>query len=148
MSSPALTLYTDRPDYSSAGASKMIFIKPCDPTQFDFDDSDEQMATIHCFPFPNCSQTDGMEAFVGVCVPEDSEGFQLSEAQSSRLLCHFLVQQLPDLAFEEAVESLTGMYEFYRESPVALLSPPPPIQSVKARITGSYTAPVYPVTEE
>ena len=125
----------------------MSSIEQCYPLRFDSDDQSDQLDMVRCVTFPICSQSDGMQAFVGVCVPEEGEGLQLSEAQMSRLFCHFLVQQLPDRAFVEAVESLTGMYDFYRDSPPALPSPTPN-QSVKVRITGSYTAPVYPITEE
>jgi hypothetical protein len=148
MSFPALTPFTDRPDYSSVGASPISSIEQCYPLRFDSDDQSDQLDMVRYVTFPICSQSDGMQAFVGVCVPEEADGLQLSEAQMSRLFCHFLLQQLPDLAFEEAVDSLTGMYEFYRESLTALPALTPPNQSVKARITGTHTAPVYPVTEE
>ena len=104
------------------------------------------MASDFWFRIPVCSHADGMEAFLDVCVPSESGSFVLSKAEAYRLFCHALVQQLPDAAFDEAVEALSGMYEFYQDSPMlpAPLSP----QSLKARITGSYTAPVYPITEE
>ena len=87
-----------------------------------------------------------MHAFLDVCLPGQSAAFTLSETDMYRLLCHAIVQQLPDVAFQEAVESLTGMYSFYQNSPALLDSPPTPY--VKAKITGSYVAPVYPVMED
>ncbi len=87
-----------------------------------------------------------MEAFFDVCIPNESEGISLSPAATYRLLCHVLIQHLPEVAFAEAIESLKGMYEFYGDSPALLASPPP--LSVKATVTGSYIAPVYPITAE
>lgn len=57
-----------------------------------------------------------------------------------------MLQYLPDEAFGEVVDSLNGMYEFY-DSP-SELPLIPELSVVKARVTGSYSAPVYPVTEE
>jgi hypothetical protein len=118
----------------------------CDPVPFDSDDSEVWTGSNFWIRFPVCADPDGMQAFFDVCVPDESGTFSLSETDVYRLLCHVLVQRLPPAAFGEAVAALTGMYEFYRDSP-ALLSPPPP-RSVKARVTGSYTAPVYPIMEE
>lgn len=147
MLSPVSTPYIDMLDYSSAGALQMSCIEPCYPLQFSADEPDDQAEAVRYFMFPLCSQSDGTHAFVGVCIPEVSSALELNNAQTSRLLCHFLVQHLPDLAFEEAIESLAGMYEFYRESPPEL---PAPLQnpSVKARVMETYTAPVYPISEE
>ena len=88
-----------------------------------------------------------MQAIFDICVHGEGETVTLSKTDWYRLYCHAMVQQLPDSAFEEVVEALNRMYEFYHESP-ALLIPPPPPQSVRARITGSYTAPVYPFMED
>lgn len=87
-----------------------------------------------------------MQAFFDVCLPGESGEFSFTETEVARLLCHALVQHLPDVAFGEALETLTGMYEFYREVPA--LPAPPLLRSVKAKITGSYTAPVFPIMEE
>lgn len=82
-----------------------------------------------------------------MCVPSDSEVFTLSETDAYRLFCHIVVQLLPAGAFSEAVESLTQMFEFYREPPLALPAQAAPA-SVQAKVSGSYTAPVYPITED
>lgn len=64
-----------------------------------------------------------------------------------RLLCHALLQRLPDEALSEAVQSLFDMNEFYHlPQSVAPLSLPQ--KSIPVRITGSYMEPVYPITEE
>lgn len=126
----------------------MILIEPCSHIKLDRDESEEGMTAFRCFPFSICSQPNEMQAFVGVCAPEDPDGsIQLSEAQTARLLCHFMVQRLPDAAFDETVETLAGMYDYYRESRPALPAPES-TQSFSAVISGGYTEPVYPVSEE
>ena len=87
-----------------------------------------------------------MQAYFDVRVAEKGGRLSLSEADLYRFYCHAVLQHLPDVAFGEAVEALNGMYEFYQDMVPVLPAPPP--QSVKARITGSYTAPVYPILEE
>lgn len=63
------------------------------------------------------------------------------------MICHALVQQLPETAFGEAVESLAGIREFYRDSPALLKAVHAPM-SIKAKVTGSFTAPILPVLED
>lgn len=87
-----------------------------------------------------------MQAFFDVCVPSEGGESSLSEIETSRLICHAFVQHLPKAAFREAVEALAGMLEFYRDSPAILAESFP--SSVKARLTGSYSAPVFSVSEE
>jgi len=66
------------------------------------------------------------------------------ETVATRSLCQALLQQLPEEALTEAVESLLGMYEFYN---VSLPTPPQsPGKSTPVQVTGSYTEPVYPAT--
>lgn len=146
MSSRALMAFTDRPDFSSAGVSRMNSIGRCDPVPYDSGEQEEWIPS-HCwFRFPVCEHADGMQAFFDMCVPGENGTFSLSQAETYRLLCHSLVQHLPETAFGEAVEALTGMYDFYRYS-TAIPAPALP-HSVKARVTANYTAPVFPVLEE
>ncbi len=88
-----------------------------------------------------------MHVFLGLCVPEYGEEFHMTNYETSRMVCHLVIQNLPDSAMGDAVESLKGMYEFYRDPPLAIpvtaRNPP-----VKATVSRSYTAPVYPITEE
>jgi len=147
MSSRALMPSTDRLGSFSAGASRTNFIERCDPLPFESEDSDEGTGPYRRFRFSVCNHPDGMQAIFDICVHGEGETVTLSKTDWYRLYCHAMVQQLPDSAFEEVVEALNRMYEFYHESP-ALLIPPPPPQSVRARITGSYTAPVYPFMED
>ncbi len=145
-SSLDLTLSTDRPETFSAGVSLVSYIGRCDPVPYDAGAEDSTQSD-HWFRFPVCEQPDAMHAYFDVFVPSDSEVFSLSETDAYRLFCHIVVQRLPDRAFAEAVESLTQMFEFYRESPRVLPAQAAPA-SVKAKVSGSYTAPVYPITED
>jgi len=80
-----------------------------------------------------------MQAYFDVCLPAENEGISLSET-------HALVHQLPETAFSEAVEALSGMYSFYRKQPESIAIPAP--APVKARVTANYTVPVYPISED
>lgn len=146
MSSRALTPFTARPEYSFVGASRTSSMGRCDPVPFESDDTDERITSDCWLRFPVYVRPNGERGFFDICVPSEGEVLTLSEADAYRLLCHTLIQRLPDIAFKEAVDALTGMCEFYRHTP----SLPAPVsgRSTKARITGSYTAPVFPVTED
>lgn len=72
---------------------------------------------------------------------------ELPEAVLKRLLCHALLQWLPDEGLDEAAESLFHMNEFYR-LPRYVPPPPLPRKSVPVRMGKAIIAPVYPVTEE
>ena len=124
----------------------MNSIGRCDPVPFDSDDPDEWTTSDGWIRFPVCDCPDGTRAFFDICIPGEDGVLSLSETDAYRLLCHALVQHLPELAFPEAVEALTGMYGFYRKSET--LPAPPSRRSMKTRITGNYTAPVFPVLEE
>jgi hypothetical protein len=100
----------------------------------------------HWIRFPVCGETTGIQAYLDVCVPSANETFSLSETDVYRLMCHALVHRLPQAAFGEAVESLSRMYDFYQDLPILPTSCPP--DSMKARITGSCTAPIFPVLED
>jgi hypothetical protein len=71
----------------------------------------------------------------------------LPEPILNRLLCHGLLQRLPDEALSEAMELLCGMYEFYRRPPSQPPALPAPM-SIPVRMLPSVVRPVYPVTEE
>ena len=146
MSSRALTPFTAKPAFSSAGVSRTNSIGRCDPVPFDRADADESTVADCWIRFPVCDRAEGIQAFLDVCVPSDNGTLSLSEADACRLLCHALVQHLPAAAFGEAVEVLTGMYEFYRTLPA--LPALPSYRPFKAKVTGAYTVPTFPVLEE
>jgi hypothetical protein len=52
-----------------------------------------------------------------------------------RLLCHTIIQQLPDTAFQEAVESLKDMWEFYAHTPKL----PEPLPVATSKLQGKVT---------
>src|SRR5437763_15994995 len=118
MSSQALIPFTGRLDTSSVGVSRMNFIGRCDPVPFNSGEGDEGTTSNCWLRFPVSVRPDGEQAFFDVCIPGESRIFSLSETNAYRLLCHALVQHLPDTAFGEAVEALSGMYEFYRTTPM------------------------------
>lgn len=64
-----------------------------------------------------------------------------------RLLCHLLVDHIPDRGVPELCESLGGMYEFYAIAPEH-----PPLLPRQQRITGvrgrSYERPEFHIEEE
>jgi hypothetical protein len=133
-------------DTSFDGASQTSYTGRWHPDLFDSEQLDDCNPSDHWFRFPVCTHSDGMQAFLDVCVTGETEAISLTEAETYRLLCHVLVQHLPEPAYLEAVEALNGMCAFYRGLPGYPALPAP--QSVKAKITGSFTAPVYPVSDE
>ena len=146
MSSHALTNFTPRQDFFSAGVSRINSIGRCDPLPFNLDD-EEGLPVSDCWiRFPLSEDRSGIPAFFAVCVPTEGGTFSLSKTDTYRLLCHAMVHSLPETAFEEAVETLAGMYEYYRETPMIPAEPAP--QSVKVKVTGSYATPIFPVLEE
>jgi hypothetical protein len=72
---------------------------------------------------------------------------ELPEPILKRLLCHALLQRLPNEGLNEAVESLFHMNEFYR---LPHYVPPPslPRKSLTVQMGPGYVRPVFPVTEE
>ncbi|MHB1426292.1 MAG: hypothetical protein ACYC3I_24265 [Gemmataceae bacterium] len=72
---------------------------------------------------------------------------ELPEPLLQRLLCHALLQCLPDEGLDEAVQSLGDMNEFYR-LPRYVPPPPLPRKSIPVRMGKPIIAPVYPVTED
>jgi hypothetical protein len=146
MSSHALTNFTLKPGSFFDGVSKMTSIGRCDPISFSVVDESEQSLTDCWIRFP-IADSGGAVAFFDVCMPVGGDDFSLSETDTYRLLCHAMVQGLPEAAFGEAIESLVGMYDFYRDSN-AIPALPVPLNAARAKITGSYVSPVFPVLEE
>lgn len=90
----------------------------------------------------------GQSLFVGFHLFGTVDEIELPEPVITRLACHAIIQQLPEEALKEAIESLTETYAFYAR-PVPPPKPLPPApKSVPVRITGSYVRPVFPVTED
>jgi hypothetical protein len=83
----------------------------CDPIPFDGNDADEWTRPDQWFRFPVCEPHDGMQAYLDVFVPCDGGTLVLSEMEAYRLLCHAMVQRLPDKAFQRAAEALVEVYE-------------------------------------
>lgn len=80
-----------------------------------------------------------MGAVLEICHPYLPEEDAWSEADLNRLVCHLLVQQLPDEGLAEAVESLAEMCEFYARLPAphSALPQPAASQPVKAKVAST-----------
>jgi hypothetical protein len=65
---------------------------------------------------------------------------------SDELLCHLLLMQLPNEAFQEALESLVEIWEFHQESHVSSCPQSPPV-SIPARMGKPIVRPVFPILE-
>lgn len=64
-----------------------------------------------------------------------------------RLLCHFLIDRIPDEGLPELVESVGGIYEFYQlPAPTPALLPQH--RSVSGEISRSYERPPFQIEEE
>jgi hypothetical protein len=100
----------------------------------------------HLF-LPTVKRPDGSQLYVGFHLIGTSGNLDLSEIDLSRLFCHALIQGMPDEGLREAVESLSGMYEYYN-TPVEPPKPPAVPERIPVRITGSYVRPVHPVPED
>jgi len=100
----------------------------------------------HLF-LPTVSASGDMRYLLGFHMFGTTDELDLNEEDTIRLICHALIHRLPDQGLTEAVESLTGLYEFYT-APVEPPKPLLPHSRVKGRITGSHVRPVFPVTEE
>lgn len=70
------------------------------------------------------------------------------EAHRVRVICHVLVDRLPNAALPELVESLGDMFRFYRDrlAHTAALAEPP--RQVRARVAASYDRPTFQIEEE
>jgi len=64
-----------------------------------------------------------------------------------RMICHILLDRLPDKALSELLESLRSIYEFYQE-PQRLPPAPPASVSFPARFGGAYVRPTSAIAEE
>lgn len=68
-------------------------------------------------------------------------------ALAIRILCHALVDRLPEEAFRELLEALVSLYE-YHQAPQYLPALPPPPVSVEARLSRTYVRPTVEIEEE
>lgn len=76
-----------------------------------------------------------------------SDHFEWSEAIKTRIVCHFLIQHLPDNALREVWESLSEIHAFYATPARPRLSAPQP--ALMPATLGPVTVrPVFPVSEE
>lgn len=65
----------------------------------------------------------------------------------SRLLCHYLINRIPDKAIPELIESVGRIYRFYSAAP-RTLPPSLPIPKITGKIERLYKRPDFHVDEE
>lgn len=146
MSSTALTPSTGTRGVFSAGASAIDFMKPCVPAPYlRFEPSAGELGQ-HWF-LPLLGQPGEACFALGLHLFGASDTTELPDSILKRLLCHVLLQRLPDEGLDEAVESLFQMNEFYR-LPRYVPPAPLPRKSIPVRMGKSIIAPVFPVTED
>jgi hypothetical protein len=123
-------------------------MRPCSHTPYlPFEISGTGDPGQHWF-FPRLGQPGEVPfAVLGLHLFGTSDTTELPEPILKRLLCHALLQRLPDEGLDEAVESLLTMNEFYR-LPSYVPPPPLPRKSTPVRMGPGYVRPVFPVTEE
>lgn len=64
-----------------------------------------------------------------------------------RLLCMFLLWEMPNRALEEAAESMISMWTFYRKAPISLPRPTKP-DAIPVRLGQPYDRPEFQASEE
>jgi len=64
-----------------------------------------------------------------------------------RILCHVLVDRLPEAAIFELLESLRSIFEFYQEPPHLPALPAHPT-TFTAKFSGTYVRPTFEISEE
>lgn len=122
MPSTSLIPLTNNRDSSSAGALQTNYTTLCDPQLFQ---------PIETFNLASSSSAFGDAFRVGVntCLQNfhtlgtSGEVF-VREIDKGRLVSHYFLAQLPDLAVKEAFTSLQSIWEFYLEPAAASLALP------------------------
>lgn len=66
----------------------------------------------------------------------------------ARIVCHVLLEHLPERGLSEALESLVQMIEFYNSLEQTPALPPPAAVSKPVKIVGKYTRPEFHVMED
>jgi hypothetical protein len=123
---------------------------PFAPDQFlHFETQRGELRGRHFFlPTPPVTRMEGPKLIVGFHIVGTTGEPELSEGDVKRLLCHVLIQHLPEEGLSEAFESLSDMYTFY-------LMPAPPMKTLaepaktgRGRISEAVVRPVFPISEE
>ena len=76
----------------------------------------------------------------------DSTDPTIPAAALIRIVCHILVDRLPEVALAELLESLRCIYEFHQEQ--SLPSLPPPSTRFAVRLREAHERPTFAITEE
>lgn len=120
---------------------------PYGPDQFlHFETQRGELHGRHFFlPNIRVSTVERPRCVVGFHILGSTEDAEISEVDLNRLLCHALIQHLPDERLSEAFEDLSDMYTFSLTTSKPL---PLPTRTVKARVGKSVVRPVYPISDE
>jgi len=65
-----------------------------------------------------------------------------------RVLCHVLINCLPEDSLAELYESLTDLHGFYKNRTIHLLSPAPVQKSIPVNVTRVFTSQPFDVSED
>jgi hypothetical protein len=71
----------------------------------------------------------------------------LPEPVQARLICHLLLNQIPERGLAEALESLLEILRFHREPVPRMMESAPP-ESIPATLGAMYDRPPFHVTED
>lgn len=149
MLSRDLTPSTDRPDFSFGGASRISFTEHLDPDRsINFSSlPNSHPGSATRFRFPLCDDPEGSSAFIEIrCLSGDGTPV-LDEELAHRLLCHYLITQLPGDALVETANELADLYDFYKQR-VNVTRVLPKAEAIPARLGEMTVRPVYPVSDE
>src|SRR5262249_29142035 len=141
MPSKDLISSIDKPGSSFAGASRTASTKRWGPNFFQIPETSDTLSCAHWLRLP-LSKEGCAGHWISFHVLGASGATELPEPLKVRLACHLLLTQLPDEGLEEALESLTCMWQFYRvrlASSPALPAPP----SKPARLGDKYVRPEF-----
>jgi hypothetical protein len=65
-----------------------------------------------------------------------------------RLLCHVLLDQIPDQGMQELLDIMSDLYEFYSSRTEAYTPSLPEPPKLKARVGKAIIRPVFPIIED
>lgn len=143
MSSANSISLINNPDTYSDGALPMSYTPQCAPQLFQAIKTSDltQRADLFLSAFQA-----GMQGYLREFhYWGTSGGITISEPTKERIVSHYYLTHLPDLAIKEACNSLQNIWEFYGQviAPTALL--PEPITKKKAKLGKKYERPEFSI---
>ena len=123
----------------------MPFTAPLDPVRDRWEEAEPCWPSRFVLPLAGSNDSQ-YSVCLDVRLDVPTQMAEFTREDWERLACLLLVSRLQARGLSEAVQSLRDMVEFYAEEPAPAL--PPPIHSVPAKVSRSYTSTVPPITEE